>query len=343
MADQKSFYFTNNLMYDCHVIPYERAWVGGAWDHYPVGGVSELLWSAPTDSVQVNGVWEKFGYSYMTSFVAYNIEFKNKAILDNLDALYTWTKSVGAPNSMYFQPLVWTPDAPARGIILDTALARNPQAKIYNNASYPTWKAANNNYTTDPTFTDTRIKQKSDILAQWALPATKNDYFASYYTGGTAFTSLDWYWDPDGKMGQNETWPLFDGSYTNSAALTGGIDGLPIGDLNWFPAQKATYLKNEQAIQAHILALNTDKMDLYAAIKTLNKESVSIYPNPASKSFTISGADVDKISIYNAAGKLVKIQKSTSKNISVEGLDKGLYMVKIESKGVSKMKKLIVE
>jgi len=72
-------------------------------------------------------------------------------------------------------------------------------------------------------------------------------------------------------------------------------------------------------------------------------ESFSIYPNPASKSFNISGTDVDKISIYSISGKLVKMQKNTSRNISVEGLGKGFYMVKIESKGVSVMKKLIVE
>jgi len=516
MANQVKFFFTNNLMYDCHVIPYEKAWVGGAWDNYPIGGVSELLWSAPDDSVKVGGVWEPFGYQYMTSFVANNIEFKNQQFIDNLDALYTWTKSKGAANSMYFQPLVWTPDAPARGIILDTALARNPQSKIYNNMAYPNWKAANNKYDINPTFTDHRIDSLSAILAAWALPATKNDYFASYYDGGTAFTSLNWYWDPDGKMGQNETWPLFDGTYTNSAALTGGLDGLPIGDLNWFSEKKVIWEKNAKAIKKHILSLNVEKMDLaalsdqdivwdfekdaqgwhdlgagrdvtaswdngslkmtyfenspgqgpqlwFAAVqveydefdaskypyleiyykpfnwpttspvkvlvtftnsnnelvysyatldptkdfvsidiaafdptwgkpyvgkmksvqlelphngdpasnpatgwfgawtmidkvvltatktgtgidtKNAISESFSIYPNPASKSFYVSGTGADLISIYNASGGLIKKVIKTDRSISVEGFAKGLYFVRIESKGVTEIKKLIVK
>jgi len=514
MFNQEKFYFTNNLMYDCHVIPYERAWVGG-WDKYPMGGaVSELLWSATDDSVYSGGIKIPFGYEYVTSFVANNIEFKNQQFLDNLDALYTWAQGKGAAISMYFQPLVWTPDAPARGINLDTALARNPQASIYNSVEYPNWKAAGNKYDINPTFTDHRIDSLSAILAEWALPATKNDYFASYYDGGTAFTSLNWYWDPDGNVGQNETWPLFDGTYTNSAALSGGLDGLPLGDLNWFSEKKAIWESNKNAAEKHIMSLNTDKMDLstisdqdivwdfekgaqgwhdlgagrdvtaswdngslkmtyidgaptqgpqlwFAAVqveydefdaakypylevyykpfnwpttspvkflatfKNSNNESVyslatldptkdvvsikiadfddqwgkpyvgkmksvqlelphngdpasnpatnwfgdwtmidkvvltatklgtginkpvvesfSIYPNPASKSFNISGTDVDKISIYSISGKLVKMQKNTSRNISVEGLGKGFYMVKIESKGVSVMKKLIVE
>jgi hypothetical protein len=82
---------------------------------------------------------------------------------------------------------------------------------------------------------------------------------------------------------------------------------------------------------------------LILGTKNLINEPVSIYPNPASKSFNVTGTDVDKISIYNLSGKLVKVQKNTSRNITVEGLVKGLYMVKIESKGVSVMKKLIVE
>jgi hypothetical protein len=344
MADQKEFYFTNNLMYDCHVIPYEKAWVGGAWDHYPVGGVSELLWSAPTDSVKVNGVWEKFGYSYMTSFVANNIEFKNKEFIDNLDALYTWSKSVGAPNSMYFQPLVWSPDAPARGVELSVALANNPQSKIYNSTEYPKWKAANNKYNINPAFTDVRIYEKSKIFAQWALPATKNDYFASYYKDGTAFTSLNWYWDPDGNLGQNETWPLFDGTYTNSAALSGALDGLPIGDLNWFPAKKALWQSNKAAIDAHILALNTSQMNLTAVnnVKADKPKFVDVYPNPVIDvmTFNIKGnlTNNTQIRVFNTLGQTVEtlhLASGISKYVwNTAKLQSGTYYYDVTVNGV---------
>jgi hypothetical protein len=39
------------------------------------------------------------------------------------------------------------------------------------------------------------------------------------------------------------TWPLTENfTYTDATMLTAGTDGLPIGDLNWFPSSKATFL-----------------------------------------------------------------------------------------------------
>ncbi|MBE0654937.1 MAG: T9SS type A sorting domain-containing protein [Bacteroidales bacterium] len=513
MGNVEKFYFTNNLLYDCHVVPTRRiSWAPNHWTGYPSGSYAELLMGYPRDSVKNDGVWVEWGFDNMTSFVANNIEFKNQQFIDNLDLLYNWTEEKGAVNTYFFAPLVWTPDVPERrGFDLDTALANSPLAKVYNNIEYPNWKAVSNKYDINPAWTDHRIDSLSAIFAEWVLPAIKNDYFTAYYDGGTDFTSLDWYWEPDGDAGKNEAWPLFDGSYTNDAALSFGLDGLPAGDLNWFPEMKAKYLENEQVIKDHILALNTTKIDLdnpsdivwtfdydvqgwhdlgagrdvaaswdngflkmtyfenspdqgpqlwfaavqvekdfdaskypyiqitynavdwpttspvkvlitfansnnepvyayadldptktsvfidiasvdpgwgkaytgmmksvqfelphngapasnpatdwFAAstmidkvvltsndlttgIRSLPKESVSIYPNPASNSFNISGTDVDLISIYDLTGKLVKIEKNTARNISVEGLDKGLYLVKIDSRGVSTMKKLIVE
>ncbi|MEZ4825602.1 MAG: hypothetical protein R3C61_04805 [Bacteroidia bacterium] len=38
------------------------------------------------------------------------------------------------------------------------------------------------------------------------------------------------------------TWPpAFDLSYSNTYMQTAGTDGLPLGDLNWFPDQKAAF------------------------------------------------------------------------------------------------------
>lgn len=44
------------------------------------------------------------------------------------------------------------------------------------------------------------------------------------------------------------TWPLPENfHYTEASLLTAGTDGLPIGDLNWFPTSKATFLGNQAA------------------------------------------------------------------------------------------------
>ena len=44
--------------------------------------------------------------------------------------------------------------------------------------------------------------------------------------------------------------PAFDLSYSHTGLQTAGTDGLPLGDLNWFPAKKADLLANRDAILA---------------------------------------------------------------------------------------------
>jgi len=62
------------------------------------------------------------------------------------------------------------------------------------------------------------------------------------------------YWDPgrDANPLAN-VWPLpEDFTYTNTALLDHGTDGLPLGDLNWFPDAKADYLANRDAYLAQL-------------------------------------------------------------------------------------------
>lgn len=55
-----------------------------------------------------------------------------------------------------------------------------------------------------------------------------------------------YYWDGDRDENDfvNSIWPLpEDFTYTNAALLTAGTDGLPLGDLNWFPGQRRQHSK----------------------------------------------------------------------------------------------------
>lgn len=68
-------------------------------------------------------------------------------------------------------------------------------------------------------------------------------------TGGTTF-----FYHPTVNP-SDETWPLPENfSYTDATLMTAGTDGLPIGDLNWFPTQKATFLANQAK---YVAALDT--------------------------------------------------------------------------------------
>jgi len=52
------------------------------------------------------------------------------------------------------------------------------------------------------------------------------------------------------------SWPLPENfSYTDASLLTAGTDGLPIGDLNWFPTQLATFHANKENFVSQIEAL----------------------------------------------------------------------------------------
>lgn len=68
-----------------------------------------------------------------------------------------------------------------------------------------------------------------------------------------------------------------------------------------------------------------------------------VYPNPTVESFQILGNKFDKLSIYNATGKLIKSVNENVSTVSVTDFPKGLYFVKIHSSGQTKVEKLIVE
>jgi hypothetical protein len=77
------------------------------------------------------------------------------------------------------------------------------------------------------------------------------DYF--YFQGGGT-DAPRYYFDP-GRPTEPvmNIWPLpEDFTYTNPQLLTGGTDGLPVGDLNWFPEAKAQFEANRAQYVAEI-------------------------------------------------------------------------------------------
>ncbi len=103
---------------------------------------------------------------------------------------------------------------------------------------------------------------KSNLNQQPGLktaPTTAEVYgqigsFLNQWVNAAATPWTQVYWDPGRPAPGSDdyptsvAWPLpEDFSYTNSALLTAGTDGLPLGDLNWFPQSKDTYLANRAA------------------------------------------------------------------------------------------------
>jgi hypothetical protein len=80
-------------------------------------------------------------------------------------------------------------------------------------------------------------------------------FIADQFAATPVIPSARYFWD----TGRDETnftlpnWPLpEDFSYTTASLLTAGTDGLPLGDLNWFPTDKATFEANKDAFVREI-------------------------------------------------------------------------------------------
>ena len=123
--------------------------------------------------------------------------------------------------------------------------------------------------------------------------------------------------------------PAFDLTYSNSFLQTAGTDGLPLGDLNWYPEQKAEFEANRETIVAALrdsmvnaqAVYNPDSMDSTPLItgdtittsvaKVVSGEfySLSNYPNPFEQHttirFVLSQPSKVTISVSNLLGQKV--------------------------------------
>jgi hypothetical protein len=81
---------------------------------------------------------------------------------------------------------------------------------------------------------------------------------------------------------------------------------------------------------------------LSAANKVSTTNDFNLYPNPTTSELTIdSDIEIEKISILNITGKLIREVKQESNIINVTNLDKGIYFVKIDGKDKSSVMKFV--
>lgn len=94
-----------------------------------------------------------------------------------------------------------------------------------------------------------------------------------------------------------------------------------------------------------------DDLVINGVLSTSNEElenSLSVYPNPSSGTFQIkwNSSATAEISVYNYLGKLIVKEKSTELNshaLHLDGLSKGLYLLKIVTDNKQAIKKIIIE
>jgi hypothetical protein len=188
-----------------------------------------------------------------------------------------------------------------------------------------------NNNSIDPGFNSTIVDQGFKLAA---------------YVRKIATQKLDstWFFNPTGAL-YPPTWPLPENlAYSNTAMQSAGTDGFALGDLNWFPTQKAHWLTDV-------------KVDKGAKVPTTFSLS-NAYPNPFNPTtnidFNIAKSGTVKLIVYNVLGQQVKTlinkeMKAGSFTVTWDGRNdfgaqvvSGVYFYRLESQSFSVTKKMIL-
>jgi len=90
------------------------------------------------------------------------------------------------------------------------------------------------------------------------------------------------------------------------------------------------------------LQANSPNLKIAKAVFEDSYEAFSVYPNPTTAAFNIQVPSPSKVSIFDVNGKMV-LEKSVEGNISVEGLQPGLYMVVMHNGGNAVTRKILVK
>ncbi|MEN8155510.1 MAG: T9SS type A sorting domain-containing protein [Bacteroidota bacterium] len=212
---------------------------------------------------------------------------------------------------------------------------------LHDKVSWPNMKYNHNWYDQDPLYNDTMIYCINDSVGEHILGFYRKVFWEE--ADAPEVSDLPSYnWDIDGYNGYDPadppaTWPRFDGSYTNPVLLIASQEGMPLGDLNWYPDLKQKWDAYRELIQAHVLELNEERIKLpdRVAIQPpqLDRLEVRCYPNPVGDFMNFVGEDLSgaTVQIINMTGSVVleELLESDSSALEMGGLTEGLYEVRI--------------
>ena len=340
--NDQNFYFTNNLMQDVSI--YSQLWAWGQFfpDYHQGNEMLSLLCIDTLETDPTNGGGYEALPSQRNMFWEYNLQWNTPQLL----TIPKLAQDSGF-TPIYCIPMLWDDDVPLSytgGVeVVSPADSSRENRIIADKANWPNMKYKNNWYDAlgDPQWDNPMIEQINDSMQInitswwgniiWGSPAYKFDGTPSYN-----YEVDKWAGTPNEEFPL--VWPRFEGSYSNVAMQTASIEGLPLGDLNWFPAAKARWMAEKDQIVAHTLALNEERYELAPATGMQNVSSsaaFSIYPNPAKDVLHIaSDNEMSTARVFEMSGKLVKevnLGGAQSKALDISDLHNGVYVLKLET------------
>ncbi len=361
-TDISSFYVTNNLYFDFCSVPFNKTFNTRFPDGKVSGGIQSYLVQVQEDTTDAD-IIDGQVHSQKKLFCEYNSFYTDPRIQDYIT---TWAPAHTVNNDgatpiddSYIQPLMFPPDSAGvnREAFMSTDKAHFP---YFFEGNYVDNLFGAGTPDTDPQWTDPKFYDLQDSIVSWTLPATE------IYSWGFSANSLEkqpsqagnWMWNQDTtyNWGNPVVWPRVDASYKNSTLLTASIEGLPLGDLNWFPKAKTLWEENKDAITQHILSEDTTKMIL-TGVKQDNREipvnfSLSQnYPNPFNPTtnikYSITQSGKVTLAIFNILGQKVatlvnEVQKPGNYIVSFDAskLASGVYIYRIQTDNFTQSKKM---
>ncbi len=213
------------------------------------------------------------------------------------------------------------------------------EAMFDDDASYPlftegTWFSA------EPDFTD-----NEDLIDDWVNYIVTNAK-ANPEEVNTGDVMPNWRTNTDTLLTTID-WPILaDLSYTTSDLVSGGLNGYPLGDLNWFPSYKSQW--DATAESDTLLAcrdagrIPSDWAKVSGVVGTSSSSrDVAVYPNPTSASATIEfnlvAAGTVEFCVYNISGERVMTETGifssgiNEYNLDTQNLESGMYIIQLNT------------
>lgn len=179
------------------------------------------------------------------------------------------------------------------------------------------------------------------------------DYLLRKWTDNS---DADWAWKPENST--TGLWPLEENlSYTNETLKTAGLGGFPLGDLRWWPTEKAQWeaqAETERAAIENMLmnGLTVDIKDDEGSIPSEYSLSQN-YPNPFNPTtnikYSIPVTGHVSLKVFNTLGQEITtlfegVQQSGNHEVSFDAsrLSSGVYMYTLQSGSLSITKKFVL-
>lgn len=342
-------YVTNNLMWNYDFNP-----IKNAWSAFQSGKLGSLIW---TDTLRIPRVGTTDTTETLPSsrdfFLEYNSNFRSQGVWDLVSQVNdsATTDSAGwLPTYLYD--------------FIPSPTDSTSESQMFNSkTSFPGFYCNNNisdsgsaNPADDPDFLDPHIAALTDSAIAWAKQSTFQ--LEGHMLSAPSAWPNYFYYPDTGGVGDPMAWPRFNGVYSNSKLLTASIEGLPLGDLNWFPKDKVLWEENKAAIMQHILSENESRMTLTAVTASASQLPTKFilsqnYPNPFNPTtqieYSIPQSVYVTLKVFNVLGQEVATlfsgMRTPGRYVATFNASKyasGVYFYRIQAGHYSATKKLML-